>query len=118
MQPEYKYNAKVTRVIDGDTLEAIVDLGFNIYTRVTFRLTGIDTPEKNSKIPEERVRASAATAFAKSAVDSKDVLIHSVGKDKYGRWLGDVYISNDQPTLNEQLVSMGLAKAYFGEAKQ
>lgn len=117
MQPSYKYNGIVTKVIDGDTLVITVDLGFDIYSKVRFRLWGLDTPEKTSKIPEVRLIASQATEFVKSTVDGKTVLVESVEKDKYGRWLAKVHIDELQPSLNEQLVALGLAKVYFGDSK-
>lgn len=117
MQPTYRYNGIVTKVIDGDTVDITVDLGFDIYSRVRFRLWGLDTPEKTSKIPELRIIANQATEFVKSAVDGKTVLVESVEKDKYGRWLAKLYIDDLQPSLNEQLLALGLAKAYFGDSK-
>ena len=117
MQPTYKYNGIVTRVIDGDTLDITVDLGFNIYSKVRFRLWGLDTPEKTSKIPEIRALATQAMEFVKSVVDGKTVFVESVEKDKYGRWLAKVHIDELQPSLNEQLLALGLAKLYFGESK-
>lgn len=117
MQPLYRYSGIVTKVIDGDTLDITIDLGFNIYTKERFRLFGIDTPEKTSKLPEIRAIANQATAFVKETVEGKEVTIESVEKDKYGRWLAKVHINPDQPTLNEQLIALGLAKVYFGDSK-
>lgn len=117
MNPSYLYNATVTKVIDGDTIDCIVDLGFSVFSKIRFRLYGIDTPEKNSKILEVRELAIKATEFVKTAVENKIVTIQSVEKDKYGRWLGIVHIDSNQATLNEQLVTLNLAKQYFGESK-
>jgi micrococcal nuclease len=117
MKPEYKYSALVIKVIDGDTIDCVVDLGFSIFSKIRFRLHGIDTPEKSSKIVETKELAYKATEFVRSTVENKDVTIESFGKDKYGRWLGKIYISPSEPSLNEQLVSLGLAKSYFGDNK-
>jgi micrococcal nuclease len=115
--PTYLYFGIVTKVIDGDTIDCMVDLGFNTFIKERFRLYGIDTPEKNSKIPEVREIAIKATNFVKETVEGKGVTIESLEKDKYGRWLAVVHIDAVQPTLNEQLVSLELAKVYFGDSK-
>lgn len=117
MQPSYLYNAKITNVVDGDTIDAVVDLGFNIYTKIRFRLYGIDTPEKTDKDPVVRISAMLATEFVRSALLDADVTIESKEKDKYGRWLGIIHMKLEQPTINEQLITLGLAKPYFGGAK-
>jgi micrococcal nuclease len=59
----FEYRAKLVRCVDGDTVELDVDLGFKVTMREKFRLTGIDTPEKNSKVAAERVAAHAATEY-------------------------------------------------------
>jgi micrococcal nuclease len=117
MNPTYLYSANVIKIIDGDTVDCIVDLGFSIFSKIRFRLYGIDTPEKTSKILEVRDLAYRATNFVKSSIEGKLVTIQSIEKDKYGRWLAIVHIDLNQPTLNEQLVSLGFAKQYFGEGK-
>jgi micrococcal nuclease len=110
--PTYLYFGIVTKVIDGDTIDCMVDLGFNTFIKERFRLYGIDTPEKTSKIPEVREIAAKATNFVRETVEGK-----ALEKDKYGRWLAVVHIDAVQPTLNEQLVLLGLAKVYFGDSK-
>jgi micrococcal nuclease len=118
MKPAYLYSAVVDRVIDGDTIDCTIDLGFNVYTKERFRLFGIDTPEKTSKIPAVHELAVAATKFTTDAIEGKSVTIESMDKDKYGRWLGKIHLLSSGPTINEQLVSLGLAKAYFGDNKE
>lgn len=115
--PTYLYFAIVTNVVDGDTIDCMVDLGFNTFIKERFRLYGIDTPEKNSKLLDVREIAAKATNFVKDAVLGKAVTIESIEKDKYGRWLAKVHVDAVQPTLNEQLVALGLAKVYFGDSK-
>lgn len=117
MNPSYLYQVKVLKVIDGDTIDCLVDLGFNTFIKERFRLYGIDTPEKTSKLPEIKDLAFKATAFVKTTIEEKFVLVESVEKDKYGRWLAKIHVDKDSPTLNEQLISLGLAKAYFGDNK-
>jgi micrococcal nuclease len=116
MNPSYLYTGNVTRVIDGDTIDVRVDLGFSIFTNTRFRLFGIDTPEKTSKIAEVKEIAITATNFVKNAIEGKEITIESMNKDKYGRWLAKIHYG-EGPTINEQLVALGLAKAYFGDSK-
>lgn len=117
MKPIYIYSAVVTRVIDGDTIDCAVDLGFNTFTKERFRLYGIDTPEKTSKIASVKELAMKASKFLSDTLTGKTVTIESVEKDKYGRWLAKVYLTTDAPTINEQLITLGMAKAYFGDNK-
>lgn len=117
MKTSYIYSAKVVKVIDGDTIDCLVDLGFNVLVKERFRLYGIDTPEKTSDVPALRELAIKATKFVTDTILDKEVLLDSTGKDKYGRWLGKIYIDMTQATINEQLISLGLAKAYFGDNK-
>lgn len=117
MQPLYNYNATITNVVDGDTVDATVDLGFSIFTNIRFRLYGVDTPEKNDKDPIVRLLAINATKFIKDNLLGKVVTIQSVAKDKYGRWLAKIRVLDDESTINEQLVALGIAKAYFGDNK-
>lgn len=116
-QPSYLYSAIVTNVVDGDTIDCTVDLGFNTFSKERFRLYGIDTPEKTDKNVVVRELAIKATEFVKFTIGGKSITIESLGKDKYGRWLAKIHLSPDQPTINEQLVSLGLARAYFGDSK-
>lgn len=116
MNPSYLYSGTVVKVIDGDTIDVRVDLGFSIFTDTRFRLFGIDTPEKTSKIATVREIAILATNFLKNTIEGKKITIESISKDKYGRWLAKVHFL-DGATINEQLVSLGLAKSYFGDSK-
>lgn len=118
MQPTYNYSAQIINIVDGDTIDATVDLGFSVFSKIRFRLYGIDTPEKNDKILEIRELSHKATKFVSDSTLGKTVTIQSVEKDKYGRWLAKIYLKVDQPTINEQLIALGYAKAYFGDNKQ
>lgn len=109
---KFVYSAIVNRVIDGDTIDASVDLGFHIYTSVRFRLNGIDTAEVTSSDPALREIAYKAKQRVSDLIVGKEVTIRSSKSDKYGRWLADVYI--DALHLNDILLSEGLAKKYDG----
>lgn len=106
----YQYKATISRVIDGDTTVMDVDLGFYIWLRdLHFRFYGINAPEKS-----DAQGWLAATDFVKNFfVENPTVAVNVYGMDKYGRWLGEFVDPATGGTLNEQLVSLGLAKIYF-----
>lgn len=118
MQPNYLYNATITNVVDGDTVDALVDLGFSFFSKMRFRLYGIDTPEKNDKSPTVRALGNDASEYLKKTLTDKRVTVQSVEKDKYGRWLAKITLAPDAQTINEQMITLGYAKAYFGDNKQ
>ena len=108
----YEYNCKVTRVVDGDTIDVILDLGFSILHKCRVRLYGIDTPES-------RTRDKLAAKFLKDSIDKgKTVVLQSKLKDskgKYGRVLGSVIV--DDVDLNEKMILNFLAVRYHGQSK-
>jgi len=110
LRNNYTFNAKVTRVVDGDTIDAIVDLGFNIFTKVRFRMLDYDSPETyRPKSAEEKRLGLLATAAMKDFVDGKDVLIKSNKFGKY-RWLGTVYLKGDGVSVNQKMIDLGHIK--------
>lgn len=109
----YVYRAVVNRVIDGDTIDVTIDLGFNITSTHRVRLLGVDTPEIfHPKDSAERELGLQAKAFLENAVAEKTILIRTVldKTDKYGRILGYIWIPGEQTTINEQLLSNGFVK--------
>lgn len=116
MQPQYLYNATITNVVDGDTVDAVVDLGFTVSTKIRFRLYGVDTPETNSSDAVVRAAGMAAKRFVADKLLDKQVTLRSYKTDKYGRWLAEIFIG-DNITINQQLVDENLAVTYFGGAK-
>jgi len=111
----FTYNAKLLRVIDGDTVALSVDLGFNVWVNETFRLARIDTPELRSKDENERVAAKEAKQFVVAYFEKNSglcVVRTSKGKGKYGRWIAEIFYPNGSNHLNEMLLEKGLAKAY------
>jgi micrococcal nuclease len=119
----YTYKAKVVRVIDGDTLDCDIDLGFHIFVRKRVRLDGIDAPEKNSRIAYDRDIAAKATSRAKIALEDKTVILQTKldKSDKFGRVLGIIFESQkemiDNQSFNIKLVQEGLASRYDGGKK-
>ena len=105
----FEYQAKVINVVDGDTLDAEVDLGFKIYTKQRLRLAHVDTPERSEKNYTE------AKEFVKKAVLNKEVKIKTSKQSKWGYFLAEIYINNE--SLADMLISQNLAKKYEGEAK-
>lgn len=107
MKRMYQYHVDVTRVIDGDTFEGTVDLGFSInLNKIRFRLLGVDTPERNEEGYHE------ATEFTAQMIEGKTILIQSYDKDAFGRYLVDVFLEDEKQTLNEMLIAEGYAELY------
>lgn len=118
LKTEYLYNAIVTNVVDGDTIDVTIDLGFNIFTNMRLRLNGVDTKETNSKILEERELAAKAKHFIIDMTLGKGVMLETFKPDKYGRYLANVYLMDlDNTSINQKLIENGLAVPYFGGAK-
>jgi micrococcal nuclease len=114
----YVYDASVIRVVDGDTLDLLIDLGFRVFTKVRVRLFGVDTPETFGvkKESEEYKAGKAATAFVETWFTEREkVLVKShdgkpLGQGKYGRWLAVVLPRDGGMSLNEALLKHGHAE--------
>jgi len=115
----YEYNCTVERVVDGDTIDVILDLGFDILHKCRVRLYGIDTPESRTRDKDEKARGKMAGAFLEEAIeDGEKVIIQTKLKDsrgKFGRILGDVIV--DDININQLMVKCHLAVAYHGQSK-
>jgi len=115
------YVKKVTKVVDGDTIDVDIDLGFDISFSSRVRLAGIDTPESRTADKAEKALGLEAKAYLKAAIDSaKSVVIKTEKMDsseKYGRILGWVYINGDTVSLNDMMINDGYAWGYMGETK-
>ena len=105
----FNYTAHVDRVIDGDTVDVSIDLGFDIWHKVRLRLNGLDTPEKNTEL------GKTVAAFVKSELEGKDIVISTLKPDKYGRYL--VEITKDGASFNKMLIDKGYAHPYDGGKK-
>ena len=116
----YEYTCKVERVVDGDTIDVILDLGFDILYKSRVRLYGIDTPESRTRNKDEKARGKMATAFLEDAINNgKQVVIQTKLKDsrgKFGRVLGDVVV--DGININQSMIDNYHAAAYFGQSKE
>ena len=123
------YNFRVTeinRVLDGDTIDVTIDLGFDLYKKERVRIAGVDTPEKRTRDLEEKALGIDATNWMKEkledAIAGEDELAVRTelvgGMGKYGRLLGWLYIGDAEVSLNEQMIDEGYAWAYDGGTKQ
>mgnify|MGYP003153893848 FL=1 len=110
----YIYKAKCLRVVDGDTLDAQVDLGFDIHKVIRVRLVGINTPESRTRDLEEKERGLAAKAFVKDILKKHKnyFILQSQGVGKYGRCLGEIFLGDTK--LNDLLINEGHAVKYYG----
>ena len=115
------YVRKVEAVVDGDTIDVLIDLGFDILFASRVRLAGIDTPESRTKDLAEKALGLEAKEYLKKALkDAKSVIIKTEKMDsseKYGRILGWVYINGDTVSLNDMMINDGYAWGYLGDAK-
>ena len=123
------YNFRVTeinRVVDGDTIDVTIDLGFDLYKKERVRVAGVDTPEKRTRDLEEKALGIDATNWLKKkleeAIDGEyELTIRTElkgGVGKYGRLLGWLYIGDDEVSLNEQMIAEGYAWEYDGGTKK
>jgi len=113
----FRYKATVVRVIDGDTIIAMIDLGFKTWKSVTIRFYGINTPESRTRDLEEKKRGLAAKARLIEILDANDgkLEIQSHGVGKYGRCLGELFVDTLGDTaIHTQLISEGHGVEYFG----
>ena len=110
----WRYKIKVTRVLDGDTVDARVDLGFKVHFNVRIRFNGINTPETRTRDREEKQKGLAAKARCKQLLnDAEFVVLESHGVGKFGRCLGTIWI-NGETNLTQQLIDEGHGVPYYG----
>ena len=117
---------EIKRVLDGDTIDVIIDLGFDLAKTERVRIAGVDTPEKRTRNLEEKALGIDATEWLKdkleSAIDGDDDLVIRTelvgGVGKYGRLLGWLYIGDATVSINEEMIGEGYAWPYDGGTKQ
>lgn len=108
----YEYKCRIVKVIDGDTVDCEIDLGFHIYIIKRVRLLGVDTPEMNSSNEDQRLAARAAKDFVISIQESVTSIKTELDKaDKYGRVLGTIF--THKKSVNSMLIEEGHAVPYM-----
>ena len=117
---------EITKVLDGDTIDVLIDLGFDLFKKERVRIAGVDTPEKRTRDLEEKALGIDATNWLKEKLEStlagddeltiRTELVGGVGK--YGRLLGWLYVGESVLSLNEQMITEGYAWEYDGGTKQ
>ena len=123
------YNFRVTeinRVVDGDTIDVTIDLGFDLFKKERVRVAGVDTPEKRTRNLEEKELGIHATNWLKKKLEDtiagdEELIIRTElkgGVGKYGRLLGWLYIGDNNISINEQMIAEGYAWSYDGGTKQ
>ena len=118
----YEYRVKrVIKIVDGDTIDVIIDLGFDILFASRVRLAGIDTPESRTTDKVEKALGLEAKEYLKKNLkDAKSVVIRTEKMDsseKYGRILGWVYINGESESVNNKMINDGYAWGYLGDTK-
>jgi|TARA_B100000530_G_scaffold127016_1_gene79481 micrococcal nuclease len=116
---------KINRVVDGDTIDVTIDLGFDLQKKERVRVAGVDTPEKRTRNKEEKVLGIDATNWLKAELEAAikgedDLIIRTElkgGVGKYGRLLGWLYIGDNTISINEKMIAAGYAWDYDGGTK-
>ena len=118
----YEYFVEeVKNVVDGDTIDVVIDLGFDILFASRVRLAGIDTPESRTTDKAEKALGIEAKEYLKKQLkDAKSVVIRTEkmnSSEKYGRILGWVYVNGESESVNNKMINNGYAWGYLGETK-
>ena len=113
----YEYNCKVKRVVDGDTVDVVIDLGFDIHFATRVRLYGMDTPESRTRNKDEKVRGYMSKDFLEEWMEKDDVIIRTRRdkKGKFGRVLGEMIVCGEN--VNKLMIKECLAVEYYGQSK-
>ena len=115
------YVKKVENVVDGDTIDVLIDLGFDILFASRVRLAGIDTPESRTKDLKEKALGLESKEYLKKHLkDAKSVVIKTEkmnSTEKFGRILGWLYVNGDTESLNDKMINDGYAWGYMGDTK-
>ena len=118
---KHGYSCKLVRVVDGDTADAMIDLGFNVWVKNRIMFMGVDAWESRTRNKEEKVKGLAAKAYVKDLLENSDdgkFSIISHGTGKYGRVLGELFVKGHDKSVNELLKENGHAYEYDGGKKK
>jgi micrococcal nuclease len=115
------YVKQVVKVVDGDTIDVVIDLGFDISFTTRVRLAGIDTPESRTRdLAEKALGLESKKYLADRLKDAKNVVIKTEkinSTEKFGRVLGWLYVNGEDNSLNIEMIDKGYAWGYLGDAK-
>ena len=115
----YRYKVSVVKVVDGDTVDVDIDLGFGMsYKKQRVRMLGIDTPESRTRDLVEKKFGKASKAHLKSILESGGIQLVSHDKGKFGRILGELFIGDSSYSINQQMIDEHHAVAYTGGNKE
>ena len=117
----YEYRCEIVKVIDGDTVDVDIDLGFGVWLRKErIRLRGIDTPESRTRDDEEKKYGLLAKNFLQKMLHDNDIILktHKDAEGKFGRILGDLWVDKDIMSINQHLVDNYHAVIYEGQSKE
>ena len=116
----YEYKATVTRVIDGDTIDVDIHLGFDVVlSKQRIRLYGIDTPESRTRNKEEKIRGLISKDYVKdNCYVGSTIRLQSKERGKFGRILGVIYKDGDTISINQKMIEEGFAVPYTGGNKE
>ena len=116
----YRYRVEVTRIVDGDTVDVDIDLGFGMtYKKQRVRLMGIDTPESRTRDLEEKFYGLQSKAFLTSLIEKADeIQLVSHEKGKFGRILGELFDPDSMVSINVQMIEAHHAVPYMGQSKE
>ncbi len=118
---KHGYSCKLVRVVDGDTCDAMIDLGFDTWVEKRIRFKGVDTWESRTRDLEEKAKGLEAKAFTKDLLENSDdgkFSIISYGLGKYGRVLGELFVKGHEQSVNDLLIENGHAYEYEGGKKK
>ena len=119
----YEYKCKVKRVVDGDTMDVILDLGFSVHHAVRVRMAGIDTPESRTRDKDEKARGKLSKAFLKESIKGRKIILKTKIKDakgKFGRVIAEVWAEFEEGSLrniNALMIKECYAVKYNAENK-
>ena len=107
----YEYKVKeVVKVVDGDTIDVVIDLGFDLSKKERVRLAGIDTPESRTRdLEEKKLGLEAKEHLSTNLTNAKQLIISTEKDGKYGRMLGTIHMNDDIVSINQQMIDKGYA---------
>jgi micrococcal nuclease len=115
------YVKKVTKIVDGDTIDVVIDLGFDISFTTRVRLAGIDTPESRTRDLAEKALGLESKAYLASILEGAENIVIKTEKinstEKFGRVLGWLYVNGEIDSVNSEMINKGYAWKYLGDTK-